>query len=132
MLVVVSTVNDWPWLIGILGLLIVFQADHELMGWAGLLVLMGVLGTELVLAMLRPPKERRSEFTVVGLEGACLSLFALLLGSLLGPLLWQLALGFDATRRLGQLMSTLRRIAWLRGTRFFAGVALVVISWHGL
>lgn len=132
-LVIVSPVNDWPWLIGILGLLWVFPAGQApVAGWSGLFVILGVLGTELVLAMLRPSKERRSEFTVVGLEGACLSLFALLVGPLVGPLFWQLALGFDATRRLGQLMKTLRRTVWLRATRVVAGIALVVLYSHGL
>lgn len=122
-------VNDWPWLVAIVGGAWALNMGHwPASPWPLVIQMSVAFGLEIFFAV-ELPRPRGDRLTVdLGLQGAALAGLALLWGALPGVFLWQWALGADAVWRARRLSQLMERRLLLRTGRFLAAVFLIL--WH--
>lgn len=128
LVVLLSWTANWPWLIAVVGLSWIghWPSSAQVLVWELILV----LAFEGGLAFLTT-RWRAREVATVAMEGVAVGPFALLWGAVLGLVLWQAALGFDALSRMKRLKVELKHVILIRGLRAAAGLLFVLLYSHG-
>lgn len=126
-----SALVNWPWLLLLVALSWVLQIGHGPSSPGVLIVpLMAALVAEAFL-VAASRRVHASNLGTTVLEGTVLGAFALLWGTIVGLIVWQVSLGFDAIARMRTLQRSMVRLLIIRGARMILGTAFVVLYAHG-